>query len=55
MSQVNVTVSVDVSGMMKEIADNAIAVFIQTKSEKITEHYLNACNDIVEKVKEIIS
>jgi hypothetical protein len=55
MEPVTVQIVIDVATIAKEIAAGAIAVHQQTHSERMLQYYMDTCENIVDRVKELIS
>ena len=53
MDNVTVQLVIDVASLAKEIADGAIAVHKQTGSDRMMQYYMDTCEEIILKVKEL--
>ena len=45
---------IDVANLAKEIAAGAVAVHEQTCSDRMTQYYMDTCEEIIIKVKELL-
>jgi hypothetical protein len=54
MEPVTVKIVIDVATIAKELAAGAIAVHQQTHSDRMTQYYLDTCENIVDRVKELL-